>query len=126
MIYLATPYSHWNEMIRIARFREAARLAVILTKARKTAVFSPIAMSHPMAEYGDAPGEWEFWKEFDREFLAASSRLIVACMDGWKESRGVKEEIEMAESMGIPVEYWEPPWTGATWTLDRDPVVRTI
>ena len=31
--------------------------------------------------------------------------VLVLKLDGWEESTGVKAEIKIAESLGIPVEY---------------------
>ena len=39
--------------------------------------------------------------------LSGCDRLVVLMLEGWNRSRGVREEIETAESMGIDVEYME-------------------
>lgn len=56
MIYLASPYSHPEPRIKEARFRAAAQLF-----KRGHLVFCPIAMSHPLAVYGNMDGSWETW-----------------------------------------------------------------
>lgn len=70
-------------------------------------VFCPIAHTHPIAVRCELPRGWDYWKRFDHEFIAASSKVIVAMMDGWRESRGVTAEIAIAAELGIPVEYLE-------------------
>jgi hypothetical protein len=39
------------------------------------------------------------------EFLLRSDKLVVAQMEGWKESVGVQKEIKIARENDIPVEF---------------------
>lgn len=107
MIYLACPYSHPDPAVREARFRVANAAAAVLM-GRGEAVFSPISHSHPIAVQCGLPGDFDFWRDFDEAMIAASSSLAVVMLDGWRESRGVTAEIEMAEKRGMPVEYIDP------------------
>ena len=107
MIYLASPYSHPDPKVREARWREACRTAAFLMKGGQF-VFSPIAHTHPIAEFG-LPGGWEFWERFDREMLSACDELQVLMLDGWRESKGVSAEIRIAQELGLAVSYREPP-----------------
>jgi hypothetical protein len=68
-------------------------------------VYSPIAHSHPIAEVSDLPGGWEFWQKQCLEMLSHASRLVVAQMDGWEDSVGIKAEIDMAVEWRIPLTY---------------------
>jgi hypothetical protein len=70
-------------------------------------VFCPIAHGHSIAARSELRTDWDYWKQFCYEFIAASSKVIVAMMDGWQESRGVAAEIAIAKELGIPVEYLE-------------------
>lgn len=107
LTYLASPYSHPDRAVRVARFEAAARAAARLASDGEI-VFCPIAMSHPMAEAGELPGEWEFWERFDRAHLSVSRRIVVLTLDGWRESVGVQAEIVIAQELGLPVDYMEP------------------
>lgn len=106
MIYLASPYSHPDHAVEERRFAEVCKIAGGLM-ASGLVVFCPIAHTHPIAVRCELPRGWDYWKRFDREFIAASSKVIVAMMDGWRESRGVTAEIAIAAELGIPVEYLE-------------------
>jgi len=86
------------------RFEEACRIAGELM-GQGLVVFSPIAHTHPIAVACLLPRDWQYWEKFDREFIAASDKVVVAKMHGWKESRGVRAEIEIASGLGKPVEY---------------------
>lgn len=50
-------------------------------------------------------GDWEYDDYFDNSqpWLAASDAMFVT--PGWEKSIGTKREIELAESLGIPVFY---------------------
>ena len=105
MIYLATPYTHSDPSVMEARFDAACRFAGAMM-ARGHLVFSPIAHTHPIAVKCGLPRGWEFWDRYDREMIAACEKLVVVMMDGWRESKGVNAEIDIARSLGKPVEYY--------------------
>ena len=109
-IYVASPYSHPDSVVREARYREAVEAAGRLMKERPgCAVFSPIAHSHMIAEQTSLPGDFDFWQAQDVGFIDHwATRLAVLTLDGWQESRGVQAEIARAEARGLPVEYLEP------------------
>jgi len=104
LTYLASPYSHPDSAIREGRFRRVCEYAAKLM-ARGWFVFSPIAHTHPMAVYGELPPGFDFWEAYDVAMIARCQELHVLTLDGWKESRGVTREIEIAETAGIPVTY---------------------
>lgn len=105
--YLATPYSKFKPSLEAA-FVEAAKQAAILTRAG-IPVFSPIAHTHPIAIHGNLdPLDHGIWLEADRTFMEAARGIIVCCMAGWRESYGVKFEIEAFKRMGKPVVYMQP------------------
>lgn len=104
ILYLAAPYSHENFAIRHERFELITQFALNLVQGGDI-VFSPITHGHPMAMRGDLPTDWPFWERHCRAFLSASSKLIVLCLPGWEDSFGVKAEIALAESLGLPIDY---------------------
>lgn len=104
LTYLASPYTSKDEKIVEERFQKVAKKAAELMTQGMT-VFSPIAMCHPMAVYGKIPGDWEFWKKFDIDYISCCNKLVVYRLDGWEISKGVQAEIKIAQEMGIPVEY---------------------
>jgi nucleoside 2-deoxyribosyltransferase len=108
LIYLASPYSHPDPIVREERFKAVCRKsAELLTNGKN--VFSPIAHSHPIQVYGDLPkADWEFWRAFDFEILAKCDVLYVLKLPGWSESRGVLAEIEEAARCRINVLFLNP------------------
>lgn len=104
--YLATPYSHSDHLIRETRFNQACMTAAQIMRQTNKIIFSPIAHTHPIAQYG-LPKNWDFWENFDREFLNICGELIVLKLDGWRYSRGVIAEIKIMESLNKPISYME-------------------
>ena len=106
LIYLAHPYTHENQWVREARFQSANRAAAKLMGEGKY-VFSPISHTHPIVRAGAMMHDWQYWEGYDRAMLKLCTKMIVVMHPGWKESKGVSEEIRIAREMGIPVEYME-------------------
>ncbi len=103
MIYLASPYSHIDPAVREQRFQIASRVAADLFR-RGHLVFSPVSHSHAIAIHG-LPADWEFWRPFDILMLMACDELVVLMLDGWRESRGVWAEVNLAKKRGLPISY---------------------
>ena len=106
LVYLACPYTGTDEQ-KDQRFRAVSRAAGRLL-SQGVHVYSPISHTHPIAVFGDLPGDWEFWECYDRAVLSCCHKLIVLMLPGWMESTGVQAEIGIASEMGIPVEHIEP------------------
>ena len=106
MIYLASPYTHEDPAVKEQRFRAVCEVA---SKMMQTGihVFSPIAHTHPIAEFG-LPGHWEFWEEYDRKFIKWCDSVTVLMLDGWQDSKGVNAEISIAVDLGKPVAFYHP------------------
>lgn len=106
--YLATPYAKWHGGHEDA-FRHAAALGGRLL-AKGVHCFTPIAHSHPMAENAPSLGhaDHSIWMPFDKQFVDAAFGIIVADMDGWRESKGVTMEVNWAREQGKPLWLMSP------------------
>ena len=100
MIYLSSPYSHPDPVVRAARFGSTCRLAAMFESAGDT-VYSPVIHGDATADY-DVPGD--HWRPH-REMLEACDDVVVLVIDGWEESTGLQAEIDLAEELGKPVLY---------------------
>lgn len=107
--YLATPYSRYPAGVDAA-YAEACRVAARLF-LEGVPVYSPIAHTHAIASAGDLPGHFEQWASFDEAMISASIGMIVAMMDGWRESAGITAEIEICRRLGKMVFYLDPALT---------------
>ena len=108
-IYLASPYSSPDPFTRWIRYFEAGRYAAYLMR-HGLYVFSPIVHCHPLAETFGLPLSWDYWRGYDLAMLAACARVEVLALPGWRESRGVQEEIATAIGRGKGVTYIREDW----------------
>jgi len=106
-IYLACPYSDPDPAVRQQRFEQVNAFAAKLM-AEGLTVFSPISHAHSIALAGDLPKGWDFWERYDREFLAVCETLVVLRLSGWAESKGIREEIQIAFGLRHHWRYAEP------------------
>lgn len=113
LVYLATPYTKYPPGRQLA-FRHASALAAKLLE-QGVKVYSPIAHTHPLAEYsGLDPLDHSIWLPFDETMMEAADALCVAHMEGWTESYGVQHEIGVFIDAGKPIFDLEPASLAAT------------
>lgn len=103
-LYLASPYSHPDPKVREERFRLACRKSAEYLLGG-ISVFSPIAHSHPIADYLPEAMrlDIDLWMLADLPMLRFAKELHVLCIQGWDVSKGVAREIEYARQVGIPI-----------------------
>lgn len=70
-------------------------------------LYSPIAHTHPIAQFG-LPKGWDFWREYDELILSKCDQLWVLMLDGWRESKGVLAETEIAQRLHLSIRYLMP------------------
>jgi len=102
MIYLACPYSDPDPGVRRDRFLKANKQAAVLM-AEGLHIFSPISQCHPIAQAGDLPLNWEYWKEYDEKILSICSELCILTIPGWKSSKGITGEMKIAIQKQIAI-----------------------
>lgn len=104
--YLATPYTKYY-LGHDKAFEDASFIAGKLIAAG-VPIFSPIAHSHPISKYAMMrDDDYTIWLPLDHHFMNAAAGCIVAMMDGWETSHGVREEIQTFIEQGKPVLYME-------------------
>lgn len=104
LIYLASPYSHKDEDVKACRFDKINEIAAKLILLGFH-VFSPISMSHPIAEASGVPmggwiiedGKFKGWEAIDTNILSRCDEFWIANLDGWDKSVGVRAEFEYAQ-----------------------------
>jgi len=107
MIYLASPYSHPDPLVRQARYHSAATF-VARELWNGLPLFSPICYAHHMANEHNMPLDAASWAPFNEWMISKSYALWVLRIEGWDNSVGVNAEIVLAHSLSIPVEYKDP------------------
>ena len=104
--YIASPYGDEDADLMQRRFDQVCATAARLMR-EGLSVLSPIAHSHPIAQYG-LPKGWDYWQEIDLMLLKRCDGLIVVMIEGWDDSRGVLAEIDWAAEHGMPIRYEAP------------------
>ncbi len=104
--YLAGPYYHVDEAVRIARY-EAHRRECISWVKIGVPVFSPIVHSHNLLPEMEHYKHID-WLRFDLSILKKASRLIVLQLEGWDRSYGTQMEIAAAIALDMPIILLKP------------------
>ena len=107
IIYLAGPYTHDLYDVRVHRYFMLSEISAYLMEVGYI-VFSPISHSHIISTYLDNSCDGSFWLLQDLPFLLISDMVVVAKMDGWQKSDGIKKEKKIANKFEIPVHYINP------------------
>lgn len=92
--------------------REARYIDVCIAAAKLVEkdihVFSPIAHSHGIALHMQEKHNWDFWSQQDIPFLRQAEGMLILCLDGWKDSVGIKAERKIMLKFDCPVFYTTP------------------
>lgn len=102
MIYVASPYSHPDFLIRKSRFLIVEQFVAHCLINLQTAVFSPIVYWHKIAVDYDIPSDAQTWLPFNTNMIRRSESMFVLKLEGWQESKGVKLEMNFAKMLNIP------------------------
>lgn len=105
--YLGLPYTDDDPLMKDWRAEVSNIIAAELTKQGRI-IFAPISAWHHIAKKYKLPGTFEYWLRLDEEFIKVSKKLLIITLPGWKESKGVNEEIKLAKKYNIPIEYIDP------------------
>ncbi|NDV20842.1 DUF1937 family protein [Pseudodesulfovibrio sp. JC047] len=105
-IYLATPYTHDNEVVRMERAEGVTVKAAQLIEDG-FAVFSPITHGHAIGDVAPhLPHDWEYWGEVVTSYIKDwADELWVFMQPGWEESVGVLAEIGIAAKADKPIKF---------------------
>ena len=107
LIYLASPYNHPSESVRIWRYEAALEVVAKMMLNYDAMVFSPIVHNHPITCKRKV-SEHDFWLPRDICILRRTDELRVLKLQGWQKSVGVSLEIEVAELINLDIEYIDP------------------
>ena len=107
-IFLSCPYSHADAEVVEQRFRACNEVAATIVRAGHV-VFSQVSMSHPinlcLAEL-DRAAIGRLWAPVDAFYMDHLEELIVLDLPGWRDSAGIRREMEFFEAGGQRVSLW--------------------
>jgi len=103
IVYLAAPYSSSDPLITEARMNTFLDVDALLIEQGYITV-SPLAKHFILNRGRTIPGDWDYWKRYSEKLLNVCDELIVTtCIPGWKDSTGVRGEIQCAIRRDIPI-----------------------
>lgn len=100
MIYLASPYSHPDPLIRKTRFLLAEQFVAANFPEH---IYSPIVHYHELAEKYNLNTEFTTWQTINFDMIRRADEFWILDIEGWMESKGVMAEKDFAGLCGIPV-----------------------
>ncbi len=106
LIFVSSPYNHSDPLIVEENYIKVSKFVAELT-SQGHVVISPITYGHTILQFKELRSDWEYWRNFCVTFLRKCDELIVYKMDGWDKSKGVLNEIGLANELGIEVKYVE-------------------
>lgn len=108
LIYLAQPYTHPEDHVRVERFVAARHWTARLM--RHGAVFSPIVHGHTVESLLTKPlaDPHKFWMAQCIPILRKSDVMAVLAIPGWRESKGLRDELSLCVYAKIPVQFIMP------------------
>lgn len=105
--YLASPYSQWSEGLDDACNVISAIAGRLIQYGLP--IFSPIAHSHTICKAARMDFlSHDIWLPADKPLVAAAAGLIVADLEGWRVSFGVRKEIEWFREAEKPCLLLDP------------------
>lgn len=107
-IYLASPYTDKNPLVRQTRYNQVAQTVVQLLN-KNIFVYSPIVHCHEIAKRYSLPKDFKFWQNYNYAMLRQAAALHIVKLEGWEDSEGVKSEVRYALEHGIPVAHLPYP-----------------
>lgn len=111
LVYLATPYSKYPEGHAAANVMACRIAARMMDKG--VAVYSPIAHGYGIALHAredgiDLSDGADSWTSVNHAVLTSCDALVVADVEGWQDSAGIRREVDMAD------------WAMPIYLMDKD------
>lgn len=103
-IYLAAPYTHKKKSVVAYRVKKINTAASKLMNEGHI-VFSPISHSHYIAVENDLPTDFKYWQEMNHSFIDWCEVMYILTLDGYEESKGIKDEIKYCKKINKRVFY---------------------
>lgn len=104
LAYVAAPYSAFRDKNQL--MRDIARISADYMIAHPGQfLVSGLCNHYACLENPTLGTDFAFWKEFCVDLMRRCDKLIVIRFGGWDESVGVRGEIHLAMTLGLPIEF---------------------
>lgn len=107
IVYIASPYSNVKDKQQLMK-DIASFCGKYMQENQGQYTITGLVHHYAVQEVSTLGSDWNFWKDFCEDFLSRCDTMIVLMFDGWKESRGVQEEIRIASERNIPCTFINP------------------
>jgi Domain of unknown function (DUF1937) len=104
MIYLASPYTSPDPKIVEQRYDQTVLVMSQLLR-QGVKIYSPIVHCHVISTRHNLPTDYKFWLDYNTHMLELCYGMFILCLDGWKDSLGIKDEIKIAQRLKIPIDH---------------------
>lgn len=116
-VYIASPYSHEDATIRADRYRAAAAFTIFVADKVKLTPFSPIVHWHSIHLLYQLPFDFEYFKKMNDDMVLAAHNMYILALDGWRESKGVAHEIQLAVRKKKAIALATPHSSGLSYDI---------
>lgn len=105
LYYLAAPYTDPSESVRNDRVQCADIVAAWLMEKHGFCIYSPLTHSRNIVPHlaPETVADHRFWMKQCLPMVKAASGLILLPLPGWKDSKGVRMEVEAAQAVMMPI-----------------------
>lgn len=106
MIYLMAPYTHEQHTVRQLRFELITLvLGELMQQFPYDWVFSPITQGHATVPFlpPAVAHSHKFWMQQCEHALREADRVLLLPLPGWRESKGITQELDWCEEWEKPV-----------------------
>ena len=105
--YIACPYWHEENKIRLQRVAESTKYASHLIKkgTEKFIPYSPLTHNQPLEEETKGTITQNEWYTHGLALLKGCKEMHVLAINGWKQSTGIRLEIIQAQENNIKIKY---------------------
>lgn len=104
MIYLASPYTSPDPLLRKTRFLLVEQVTAQLIEEGYF-IYSPIVHCHAFVEKYALDSTFTYWRQYNIDMIRRADELWVLTIPGYLESRGVTAEIDFARLAGLEIKW---------------------
>lgn len=104
LAYVAAPYSNVKDKNQL--MRDIARISAdYMIENAGCFLVTGLCNHYACLENPELGTDFHFWQDFCVDLMRRCDKLIVIRFDGWEESVGVRGEISLAMTLGLPIEF---------------------
>jgi hypothetical protein len=104
LYYLASKYTEKTKMLEALNYQRTMEITRHLMVDKGLYVISPIVHCHALIEGTETPGNWEYWKYYNKRLIKVCDAMIVYWhIEQTENSVGVVEEMKYATTLHKPI-----------------------